>query len=315
MHCRRSFSCQTFATDYWLKRPDILPRLMTKTCGGMANRQIARDLHVAPTTIDRQLARLGRHCLLWHQRQLDTMTPPVDITIDGFESFELSQYFPFHHHLAVDNHSGFFLGFTDSPLRRKGRMTAHQKRRRLQLEQKFGRPDPQAVRKDVTHLLAVLTRHSRSMIIRSDEHRAYPQAISSLTCPVVHRVTNSAQRRNNRNELWEINLLDLLIRHASGNHKRQTLAWSKRRQSSAYRLAVFLVWRNYVNRRWEKRSRRTPAMEAGICKQPLTVAEVLAVRLLPTRNHLSGRWLEYYWSQVQTPALGINRQHELKYAA
>ena len=34
--CRRSFSCQTFSPDYWLKRPDILPRLMSKTCGGMA---------------------------------------------------------------------------------------------------------------------------------------------------------------------------------------------------------------------------------------------------------------------------------------
>jgi IS30 family transposase len=36
----------------------------------MANRQIARDLRVAPSTIDRQLARLGRHCLLYHTQQM-----------------------------------------------------------------------------------------------------------------------------------------------------------------------------------------------------------------------------------------------------
>ncbi|MDO9693408.1 MAG: hypothetical protein Q7W56_01610, partial [Candidatus Latescibacteria bacterium] len=38
LHCRRSFSTQTFATSYWLKRPDILPQLLTKTLGCMANR-------------------------------------------------------------------------------------------------------------------------------------------------------------------------------------------------------------------------------------------------------------------------------------
>ena len=43
-----------------------------------------------------------------------------EIAIDGFESFEWSQYFPLHHHVAVDVNSGYFLFHTDSELRRKG---------------------------------------------------------------------------------------------------------------------------------------------------------------------------------------------------
>ena len=50
--------------------PTSCPSSLTKTTGCMANRQIARDLQVAPSTIDRQLGRLGRHCLLFHAEQM-----------------------------------------------------------------------------------------------------------------------------------------------------------------------------------------------------------------------------------------------------
>ena len=158
LHCRRSFSCQTFSTTYYLKRPELLPALMTKTCGGMANRQIARDLRAAPSVIDRQLSRLGRHCLLFHQRLLKDYRPTGDIVIDGFESFEYSQYFPLHHHLAVAADSSFFIWFTDSEMRRKGRMRPEQQRRRRELERSLGRPDPKAIEKDMAELLQVVSR-------------------------------------------------------------------------------------------------------------------------------------------------------------
>lgn len=312
--CKRSFSCQTFSPDYWLKRPDLLPKLMTKTCGGMANRQIARDLNVAPTTVDRQLERLGRHCLLFQQRQRDRLPPPKDICIDGFETFELSQYYPFHFHLAVDNDTGYFLAFTDSPLRRKGRMTAYQKRRRAALERCHGRPDPRAVCRDVEQLLQIVTGQALTMVVRSDQHRCYKPAMGHLRCQIRHQVTSSRQRRNQRNPLWEVNLLDLLIRHSSGGHKRQTLAWPKRRNAAALRLAVFMTWRNEVNRRWQKRWHQTPAMLAGVSVRAWKPAEISRERLFPSRIDLPRRWAEYYWGQVTTPALGVNRRHRLKYA-
>ena len=98
--CRRSFSTQTFSQSYWQKRPNLDAAIMTKTVGCMANRQIARDLRVAPSTIDRHVARLGRHCMLFHALMMRDQPPPAAIAIDGFESFELSQYFPIHHHVA-----------------------------------------------------------------------------------------------------------------------------------------------------------------------------------------------------------------------
>lgn len=312
--CRRSFSSQTFASTYWLKRPDLPERVFMKAVGAMANRQIARDLQVAPSTIDRILARLGRHCLLLQASLTADARPQGPVVLDSFESFEFSQFFPFQHHLLAEADTSFFWYFTDSPLRRKGRMTEAQKRRRIELETELGRPDPQAVEKDVGHLLQTILEGVQAATVRSDDHRAYPRALGRLQCPVEHQVTSSRERRDAHNPLFEINLLDLLLRHSQANHRRETLAWSKRRQSSAERLAIFLVWRNYVKWRWEKRCRRTPAMLKGLLSRRLQISEILARRLFRTRVALSQRWAEYYERAVVTPALGRNRRHELRYA-
>lgn len=314
--CRRSFSTQTFATSYWLKRPDVLPQLVTKTVGCMANRQIARDLGVAPSTVDGQLARLGRHCLLYHTLQMRDAKPVSSAVIDGLVTFEHSQYWPFHHHLAVEDGSDLIVYFTDSEVRRSGSMTAAQKLKRELLEQQYGRPDTQAVLRDVTHLLEVVAGSQSELTVTSDEHKAYPRAIRQLKCRVRHLVTSSRTRRDARNQLFPVNAADCLIRHSSANHKRETIAWSKRRQASAERLAVFVVWRNYMKGRREKvRGSPTPAQARGQMDHRVDVAELLSRRLFVSRIPLPSQWEEYYWRRVQTRALGPGQRcHTLKYA-
>jgi len=315
LHCGRGFSSQTFSTSYWLKRPDIMPRLLTKLTACMANRQIARDLNVHNETIGRQAARLGRHCLLFHARMMSRARPATDIVIDGFVSFAWSQYFPFHHHLAVEKETDFILYTTDSEVRRSGAMTARQRRRRQELEDLHGRPDPQAVRKDVLELLRVIAGTQPRMTVYSDDHRAYPAAIRALPCEIDHRVTPSTAPRDKRNPLWEVNLADLLIRHSSANHKRETIAWSKRRLGSVLRLAVFIAWRNYIKGRREKiRGSPTPAVARGMCRRRLTVKEILMERLFPSLVALPERWRSYYWGRVWTRPLARQRRHQLKYA-
>ncbi len=316
LHCRRSFSTQTFATTYWLKRPDVLPDLLTKTTGCMANRQIARDLHVSPSTVDHQLARLGRHCLLYHTAQMKTAAPAKRVAIDGFVTFEHSQFWPFHHHLAVETESDFIVYFTDSEVRRSGTMTPAQKRKRDRLEAAVGRPDPKAVLKDVSHLLEVVAGSQPHLTVLSDDHRAYPQAIRSLGCTVTHLVTSSKERRDADNPLFPVNLADLLLRHSSANHKRETIAWSKRRQASAERLAVFLVWRNYMKSRREKKpGGPTPAEARGTLDHRVTIDELLVRRIFVRHIGLPVRWDAYYWRCIETRALPRQRRHELKYAA
>jgi hypothetical protein len=281
----------------------------------MANRQIARDLRVSPKTVDDRLSRLGRHCMLFHWRHIEGAPPPRALVIDGFESFELSQYYPFHHHVAVEKNTDFFVYFTDSELRRKGRMTPRQKRRRCKLERQFGRPDPLAVRKDMAEVLSVAFAGQARPIVFSDDHPSYPPALRALPCHVEHRVTSSRAYRDRTNQLWEVNLLDLLIRHCGANHRRETIAWSKRRQASAERLAVFLVWRNYIQRRREKiRTSPTPAMARGLTGRVQTVEDVLAARIFPGHFSLPPRWQSYYDRTIRTRALPRHRVNTRTYA-
>ena len=315
LHCGVSFSSQTFSTTYWLKKPDIIPQLMTKVTGGMCNSQIANDLGVSPATIDRQIYRLGRHCQLFHLEKMKARPRFHEVVIDSFVTFEQSQYHPYHLHLVVDKDSTFIPYFTDSEVRRSGRMTPEQKARREVIEKARGRPDPQAVRKDVEELLRVVSAHAAEMTIHSDEHQAYPRAMRALACRFIHIVTNSKEHRDRWNRLYEMNLLDLLIRHAAAEHKRETIAYSKRRNCGAWRLMIFLVWKNYVRTKRVRRCRQTPAMLIGLCGRRLTVVEILGRRLFWARVGLEGRWRQYYWGEVETRALKVNRRHELTYAA
>jgi len=313
--CNRSFSSVTFQVGYWMKKPHLIIDIFLKTNGSMDNRQMAIDLKVAPATIDRTLARMARHSYLFHFLMLKKVPPWKKIVIDGFVSFEFSQYFPVHHHNAVDKDSRFFIYFTDSEVRRSGVMTEQQKKRRDELEKRLGRPDPQAVCKDVTELLQVTLKGQVSAEVYSDAHQSYPRAIRNTDCDITHIVTSGKDHRDVNNNLWEINLLDLTIRNYGPNHKRETLAWSKRRQSSSDRMVLFLVYRNYVKPRREKQPRGpTPAMVCGITEHKLTVEEIFKERIFRDHVELPERWALYYDGRIETRALPRNRRHELKYA-
>jgi hypothetical protein len=312
--CGVTFSRQTFSTTYWLKRPDLLEQVFMRLVGCMCARQIARDIGCSPETVNRLIARLGRHCMLYHLKLWDFIPPSGPIVVDGFESFEYSQYQPLHHHLAVEAETGFWLYHTDSELRRKGRMTRYQTRRRAELEARHGRPDPQAIRKDMLELLEVALHRTDHAIVHSDEHRAYPPAIRAVECRIRHITTPSKKPRTSRNPLFPVNELDLLIRHSQANHKRETIAFSKRWQASAERLSVLQVWRNYIKWRREKRPGQTPAMLKGLLDARVTVRELLSQRLFPGRIGLPPRWREYYRRRVRTRTLPKNREHDLAYA-
>ena len=315
-HCRRHFSEQTFRTTYWLKRPELLPQVFHDLVKCSGYRQIAREHRASPQTIQRHASRLGRHCQLFHE----SLRPPgparEPLALDGFQSFEYSQYYPTWYHVVAGQQSHFFYGFTDSELRRSGSMSAGQKRRRAQLESLHGRPDPRSIRREVAAVLRLVAPHPQHLTLHTDEHVDYPRAIADLThLEVTHHTISSRAARTARNPLFAINLLDLLIRHSGANHKRETLAFSKRRQSAAERLWVFLVWRNYLKWFSERKRDGTPAMKLGVCRHRWRVKRVLAQRLFPSRIRLPRRWQQYYWGLTPTRAMPGARRHTLTYAA
>jgi transposase-like protein len=313
LHCRRNFSTQTFETSYWLHKPQLLERIFRRVqaCSGL--RQIAFDDGISHTTLLRHIARLGRHCLLFQHAHRPKIEEPL--VLDGFESFEYSQYFPFHFNVLVGKGSHFFYQFTDSPLRRKGRMTARQRHRRGKLEERLGRPDPRAIEKAVAEVLRLALPVEQSLTLHSDDHPAYPRAFKALPqLRIDHRVTPSTDRRTPHNPLFAVNLLDLLIRHGGSNHKRETIAFSKRRQGAIERLAMLQVWRNFMRPYSVQEAGPTPAQRAGAMATRLSASALLLRRLFPAHVQLPESLMAYYRRQVRTVALGVNREHRLRYA-
>ena len=201
-------------------------------------------------------------------------------------------------------------------------MTEVQKRRRAEIERTLGRPDPRAVDADVYQLLTVVAPAVASdhpVTLLSDEHRSYPRAVRRLRArfpsrTIAHHTTPSTDPRTRANALFPVNLADLLLRHCAADHRRETIAFPKRRQGSAERLAVHLVWRNYIKRRRENGGRETAAMAAGLAHRPWRFGEVFARRLFRSLVTLPGRWAAYYERRVRTVACRRNTVHELRYA-
>ncbi len=322
-HCNRHFSTTTFNTNYWLRRRDLLLPIARMICEGAGLRQIARVLGTSHSTVARHVARLGRHCLLYHHNLLHEYQLREAIVVDGFETFEYSQYFPFHINFAAGSESWFLYNFTDSPLRRKGRMTGHQKRRRAELESRLGRPDPKAVELGMADLVRPLLKATvgERLCLHSDDHPAYPRALERLVReesevpPLSHQITSSKVRRTQSNPLFPVNLVDLLVRHSNANHRRETIAFSKRRQAAMERAAVFTVWRNCVKRRSENGPRKSAAMWVGLLDRLLSWRQVLRRRLFPGHADLPRVWVDYYWRRVKTRIFGDRQTtHVCRYA-
>jgi hypothetical protein len=312
--CRRSFSTQTFQVGYWLKRPDLLSPVFHRLQGGSGYRQIAREFGISPQTVLGLAARLGRHCLLYFQKHRPPgITEPV--ALDSFQSFEYSQDHPTLFHLVTGSASHFTYGFTESELRRSGRKTKAQKLRCARIERQFGRPDPRATRKDVEAVLGIVAPRAQRLELHTDEHQEYPRAIRNVPhLTVEHRTISSRAARTSRNPLFPVNLLDLLIRHSGANHKRETIAFSKRRQSACERLWCFLVWRNWIKSFSERKRDGTPAMRLGLTARAVCFSELVKQRLFPAHRPLPERWQVYYRRATPTRRLPRIAEHRLTYA-
>ncbi len=275
---------------------------------------MAREAGSSHLTVQRLLERLGRHCLLLHEALRPRRAPSEPLILDGFRAFEAGQYWPFDLNLLIGE-SHFVYGFNDAELRRSGTHTDRQRVKRARLEATYGRPDPEATRRAVEELVGRVVPEGASAEIRSDEHQAYPRAFQRLSDRRIRHVTTSSKAsRTPTNPLFPVNLADLLLRHGSANHKRETIAFSKRRQGALYRAAIWMVWRNYMKPSSERRRDAPPGVAIGVIESPLTLPAVLEQRLFPWRAPLSG-WLERcYFGRIPTRRWPRLRSHELIHA-
>jgi len=318
-HCGRFFSSQTFSITYWLKRADLLVSLVHGEVGGSAHRQLARQHGVAHSTVQRHIERAGRHALLFHETLREKARALVQsepaLILDGLVSFAGGQYWPVEVTNLIGAESGYSHDFALTERRRSGSMTPHQKKRRAAYEARLGRPDPRGLEKDVRALLEACLPADSPIVLRSDEKTEYARVLGRLSeHRIVHETTHSKAPRIPQNPLQPVNRHHMFMRHSGANHKRETVAFSKRIQAVVWRQAIFQAWKNCVKWGSENEPGRTPAQKLGVLKRRLSVEETFSARIFPTRMALGRRLADRYWGRIRSRFLDRERGHGLAYA-
>jgi len=328
--CRKTFCTKAFSLSYWLKRPELLLPIAAGLQAGSAHRQLARNLGCAPSTVTRQAARLGRHCMLLNQRALNSMVqaPNEPIVFDHFETFEFTQDLPFGVATPVGAESWFVYGIDPAPHRRGGRRSPAQLRRLRARPQRDDHGGYKGSTLRTMQRLLGLKDPSRPLHLITDDHPAYRAALACLGDPSrvrleVHSNPKRGPKGSSRSvtavardrALFPVDLLHGLIRHCHAAHRRETIAHGRRLNALIERLYVFLAWRNFIKGRSERKpDPETPAMRLGLTQRPWSWRTLLARRLFPARERLQGVCRELYRREWTTPTLPNNRRHDLKRA-
>lgn len=258
--CGTTFSRQTFSLDYYAKRilsyDDIVQRV--SSCESLS--AIGRALGASTDTISNRLSRAARQALALSSTLSSLLCTDEDVVADGFESFCHSQYFPNNITLLVGSSSHYVYAADHVTLRRKGRMTAQQKKTREALEARW-KPEPRAIEKSFSRIademLRVYAETSRSpLTLWTDEHQSYTRALArsphlSLLIQegfLRHRVVSSRAARTRKNPLFPVNYLDRELRKDLHEHVRETVCFGRNVNRQMERLSVYLLWHNTMKR-------------------------------------------------------------------
>ena len=182
--CNKSFSSQTFSIDYFAKKKLNHLYIFNQINAGAGLRNIARNLNVSPKAITNRITRLARNAIFIHQAILDMLPYSEHFTADGFESFCVSQYFPDNYNILVGEDSQFVYHCDYVTLRRKGRMTVKQKKKREKLERIYRAPC-KGIEESFGELSEFLESRNRSrkkyLILSKEEKNDYFRSLYKTT--------------------------------------------------------------------------------------------------------------------------------------
>jgi len=223
----------------------------------MSIRSLARNFNCSPATIGNRISRLARQCIGVNAK----LRPPIrlreTLAADGFESFLVSQYFPNNFTILVGSESQFVYALSYAQLRRKGRMTKHQKIQAKRYKQLYPLPKNQILLSfvEITSRTGamVLASDKDAFILATDEKQEYRRPIRELAGmleekgkTLVHLTVSSTKPRDRNNPLFPANYMDREFRKDLAEHRRETVCFARNTNCSMERMVVYLFYHNYV---------------------------------------------------------------------
>jgi transposase-like protein len=276
--CEGSFSRQTFRADYRQRKPHINTTFFHLMVNCVGQRQAATVLGVARKTVERRFAWLGRHCRGFHESHMKQAWLEGPFQLDEFESFEANRYQPVTYPVLIDRTTFFIVDAAVAPLRRKGRMTKLQLRRRAEHEAKHGRRPTESAKAVRSVLEKLLPLVPGAVVLDSDHKPSYQRIGRDLFGKrFFGRQHDAKRRRDEKNPLFPINHTSARLRHFMSRLRRRSWCVSKKKAKLACHLDIAKVWTNYA-RGITNKTRTTPAQALGVAPRRYRIEEILSWR-------------------------------------
>ena len=260
LRCGRTFSSQTFSTHYYAKKQVALAALFERHAASQSGRAIGRALGLSTGSVQNRLDRLARQALALHAALRPLATPRESVCIDGFVSFDVSQYFPNEITFSITADSRFILEFSHTSRRRSGTMTPLQRQRASDLYARW-KPEPGGIARTFRDILDALALErppspSHPLVLITDDKPDYVRVLDRHPLfrfqdqdhRVAHRTVNSTLPRTWMNPLFASNYLDRELRKDQANQHRESTCFSRNVANTLSRLACYIAEHNYFKK-------------------------------------------------------------------
>jgi len=181
--CGRTFSTQTYSINYYAKKKVDYDQLLIRHASSESGRALSRSLGVSCGTIANRIERLARQAAAIHAELRRRADPLEAVCVDGFVSFDRSQFFPNEITISITSGSRLVLELSHATRRRSGSMTAGQKGRAstLYADVEFERGAVTRTFRDILDSLAAERPPSPGspLVIISDEKKEYASALAA----------------------------------------------------------------------------------------------------------------------------------------
>lgn len=255
--CRRSFSWQTFRHDRCDKRPECNEPLFRLLTSGVGLRQCGRLLDLCVSAVQKKLGKLGRTCELLHRNLCTALPQDGTFLLDEEETYEQASIRTVTMPVLIERSTWFVVGFATAPIRRLATMGTDRRDWQDREEARHGsRPDRSktAVRWVLRRLRQLAP--TGPLLLQTDEKQTYAALIRQLFgTRAVHHTTSGSDPRTARNPLFPINTTLAMTRDNCGRLRRQSWLVTKRRRYLTAQMHLFVAYRNYVRRRFNRDAR------------------------------------------------------------
>ena len=280
--CKRTFSHRTFCGTYRQKKPELNPRIWQCFSSGVSRRQTARLVGASRGTVERRFVLFAAQSRLLHEQTLSTASLPqscLHVQFDEMESFVQDRFHPVSLPVMVLEENYFIVDSRVASIRRKGVLTAGQKKKLEKIEEKEGRRENRSIPELEAMLAALRTfaipeKKGQSppfVSLKSDEKTVYPRLIGTVLAPTLryrHLSFSGKIKRDARNPLFPINHTNAEHRYHVAMLLRRSWCHAKTEAGLSRHLAIYRVYRNF--RRWVTNAKKfTPAMALGLAKDRL----------------------------------------------